>query len=131
LIESLFTWVPVELKPMSVVSLLLLSFIAFLFSLNHKAIIKELNTHKNQSTKELKIIKTDHKCLRKDFEHTKSSLDSKIIEVMNNTQKEIRSLTKMINGLEVHTAEINASNKSISFSISEIKQDVRDLRKKK
>lgn len=99
--------------------------------MNHRAIVKELGNHKKLSAKELKIIKTDHDCLKKDFESARDGLDEKIVKVMDDTQKEIRALIKMINGLEIHTAEINAGNKSINTSISEIKQDVRDIRNKK
>lgn len=129
--DFLFSWIPIAFEPMSIVTALVIFFTTALLIVNHKAIVKELNNHKKFSTKELAIVRADHDILCKEFKNARISLDEKIVKVMDDTQKEIRALTKMINGLEIHTAEINAGNKSISTSITEIKQDVRDLRNKK
>jgi len=113
MIEGLIHIIPVEFRPMSVMTLILLIVITYMLTQGHKVI-----------TNELKKVIREHDILREDFEKAKTKIDKKILGLMQETNKAINSLT-------VDMAEIKESNKNISTTISEVKTDIRDLRKSK
>lgn len=100
--DTFLSIIPVEFKPMSIITLLLLVAITYMLTQNQKTI-----------TKEIKNIKQEHQELENDLSITKKKINDEFTQFVKNT------------------TEIKQSNKYILVSINEIKQDLRDLRNKK
>jgi len=76
--------IPVEFKEMSIITLLLLIFITYIFYLIFNQIRNDLNTNEEEGKKRVSIIKEEHKILKKDFEGTRKELYDKINEIKEN-----------------------------------------------
>ena len=73
--------IPVKFEPMSIITLLLLVAMVFIFYLVYNQIRKDLKDHKINGKKRTEGIQEDHKILRKDFEDTRIRLYDKIGEI--------------------------------------------------
>ena len=76
--------IPVEFKEMSIITLLLLIFITYIFYLIFNQIRNDLNTNEEEGKKRVSIVKEEHKILKKDFEGTRKELYDKINEIKEN-----------------------------------------------
>ena len=100
--ESIITIVPVELRPMSVISLILIIILASIIKMNMATV----------------------KTLREELNETKQELD-KAKDHLNDQIKDI------VLSLKVDVTELKGSLRNVSSCLSNMKTDIRDLRNKK
>ena len=78
---ELLSIIPVELKAMSIITLLLLVAIVYIFYLIYKQMRLDIQDHKLATEKSVEFVRKDHKELKVDFEDTRNKLYDKINEV--------------------------------------------------
>ena len=78
---GIFSIIPVELKPMSIITLILFVMIVFIFYLIYMQIRKDIKDHKITIEDTIGSFNINHNELKKDFEDTRDKLYDKINEV--------------------------------------------------
>ena len=116
---GIFSIIPVELKAMSVITLILFVAILFIFYLIYKQIRKDMHENCKQSKVNLGYIEDNHNILKKDFEATKKELFNKITEV-----KDDFSDVKITVGITQEMVKSNADIQKI------IQGDIMEIRKR-
>lgn len=123
MIEAVWGIIPVELKTMSVPSAIIFVFILWWLrsnALKTKEVEDNLDCTEKRLQKDLAVAKD---ALKKELNAARKQLDEKIEKTVDNTMSVMESL-------KVDNAEIKESIKGILTYLTDMKQDIRDLRKK-
>lgn len=113
MIEGLFSIVPIELKPMSIISLILIMVLAGVIRIN----MTTVKTLKEENESSIKLLKKELEETKKDLDKAKDHLNDQIKDLVLDLKVDVAGLKGLVN--------------SVSSSISNIKTDIRDLRKGK
>lgn len=81
MIEEFITAIPVELKPMSIITLILLVVIFFVIKSIYIQIGREIKEYKTAQEKDNTLLGECHRALKKDFEDTREKLYDKMNEM--------------------------------------------------
>lgn len=111
--------IPVELKAMSIITLLLLVAIVFMFYQVYTQLRKDMKEHRDQNKVNIDYVKEDHTSLKRDFEDTRENLFNKINEV-----KDDFGDVKITVGVTQEMIKSNADIQKI------IQNDITEIRKR-
>lgn len=116
---NILSIIPVEMKAMSIITLILIVAIVFMFAQIYKQIRVDLKEHKEQELLNISYVKDNHNVLKKDFEDTRENLFNKINEV-----KDDFGDVKITVGITQEMIKSNADIQKI------IQNDITEIRKR-
>ena len=117
--------IPVKFEPMSIITLLLLVAMVFIFYLVYNQIRKDLKDHKINGKKRTEGIQEDHKILKNDFEKTRGKLYDKIGEIKDDFGEmriSVARTEEMIKGTVIVQKIIQKDTEEIRKILNDIKR---------